>query len=183
MRKHLLIAAVLLAIPLAATRAFENPPEQERHARSPGKPSHPIQVEVVTTGAVKAGVASEATLRVRSSQPVQAVEVIVTPAPGSTGMVITEDRFQRQAGDFVKGGLELPLHFRPAADGPQPVEVLVRVTAPDGSVMSRTVGLTLDNARKHAPEKRKQAVQVPDHVVESGEDAVVKAKQELKREN
>lgn len=111
------------------------------------------------------------------------MEVSVTPQAAASGMVIMEDRFVRQGGDFMKDGLEVPLRFRPAVDGPQPVEVLVRATAPDGSVLSRTVVVSLGDPRAERTGKPPRKLDIPEKYSATEEDAVVEGRQELKREN
>lgn len=185
MHKRLFIAAALLALPLACTSATETATtsEKEQPAASPGKPLHPIQVEIVGSGLLKAGEENTAKLRVSSSRPVTSMEVSVTPQAAASGMVIMEDRFRRQGSDLVKGSLEVPLQFRPAVDGPQPVQVLVRATAPDGSVLSRSVVVSLGDPRAERAGKPPRNLDVPEDYSATEKDAVVEGKQELKRDN
>ena len=179
MYKNILIAVAMLTMPLACAHPTESASSSEQQVRSPGKPLHPLQVKAVTREELKAGAETEAKLVVTSAREFESMEVTVKPAPG---MVIYDDRFQRDKRDLVRGELALPLRFRPAADGAQMIEVHVRAVGADGRVMSRTVKVSLD---KDVPARTKQQreIHVPADLPEADEDAVVKAKQKVEHEN
>lgn len=179
MYKNIMIAVALLVTPLACTYATETAPESTQQVRSPGKPLHPLQVKAVTLNELKAGAESEARIIVTSARDFDSMDVTVKPAPG---MVIYDERFRRDKRDLVRGELELPLRFRPAADGEQMIEVHVRAVGPDGRVMSRTVKLAL-GATTSPRSKQQREIRVPDDLPEAQEDAVVKARQNVDQEH
>lgn len=178
MSTRLLMAVLLLALPLGCTHATEDA-DKTRSVRSPGKPLHPLQVEIVNHEMLKAGVESETRIVVRSTHDIESMQVVVTPP---SGMVLAEDRFQRYRPDFVRGAVELPLRILPASDGVQRVKIAVQATDTSGRTMSRTVEIALGE-KGSRPKKRVRDVQEPEAELKGDEDAIVKGEQEIRRKN
>lgn len=187
-----MMVSVFLAFALAAA-GCSNPDAGsadvvavERIARSPGKPQHPIQVRAVVDGPLRAGAETEARLLVTSSRPVESVEVVLQP---ELATVISENRFERRLAEpFSRSApthgrtMDFSFRVRPASDAPQPVRVLVRVTGPDGSVLTREVTLALTDKAESTPEKKRRNTTVR-NLPEPAGDVVVPAQQEVTRGN
>lgn len=185
MRISFIIATLFIAA--ACTGASNGPAAREDGVQSPGKPRHPIQVRAVVDGPLKAGVETGATLIVTSSRPVESVEVILQP---ELATVLSESRFerrvsatQREATSMHHAGARMDFGFRvrPASDAPQPVRVLVRVTGPDGGVLTREVRLPLSGEAKSSAQEKPGDVEAK-ALPEPEGDAVVPATQEIRRE-
>lgn len=179
MHTKLLMAILLLALPLGCTHATENA-DKSGSSRSPGKPMHPLQVEIVDGAALKAGVESEARIVVRSARDIESMQIKVTPP---SGMVLAEDSFQRYRPDFTHGAVELPLRIRPASDGVQHMKVEIYATDTSGRAMSRTVDLSVGTPAAGKQGKEPRMLQAPETQPEAEGDAVVKGEQEIRREN
>lgn len=147
--------------------------------RSPGKPRHPIQVELVESGNAAAGETAQARLRVRSTFELDALEVVLQP---KLATVLSETRFLRAADELAgRRGAELAFRFTAADDEAQPVTVVVKATRSDGRVFSREVTLELA-----APSGRgERAVKKPaaDTVAPTGDggDRILPAEQDVER--
>lgn len=179
MHTKLLIAMLLLALPLGCTHATEDA-DKRNLARSPGKPLHPIQVEIVDSAALKAGVESEARIVVHSAREIESMQIKVIPP---SGMMLAEDSFQRYRPDFVQGAVELPIRLQPAMDGPQSMKVEIYATDTSGRAMSRTVDLSVGTSDVVKQGKKPRVLQAPDNQPQAEEDAVVKGEQEIRRKN
>ncbi|HEX7029575.1 MAG TPA: hypothetical protein VF254_03180 [Gammaproteobacteria bacterium] len=184
MRSLFILMTLLVAA--ACTGGADEPATRSADiVRSPGKPQHPIQVRAVVDGPLRAGSETGATLVVTSSRPVQSVEVTLQP---ELATVISQNRFERRlvepfATEASRGqSVDFNFRLRPASDAPQPVRVLVRVTGPDGSVLTRDVTLALSDKMKSTVEKKPRHVTVED-LPEPAGDVVVPAQQEVTRGN
>ncbi|HEX7046818.1 MAG TPA: hypothetical protein VF275_04490 [Gammaproteobacteria bacterium] len=183
----------IIATLFIATACTGEPAERYTDiVRSPGKPLHPIQVHAEVDGPLRAGVETGARLVVTSSRPVESVEVVLQP---ELATVISRNRFERRVSDssasFARRSAqndtrpEHPMDFnfrvRPASDAPQPVRVLVRVTGPDGRVLTREVTVSLSSEKSKSNVNEKQHRVVIENVPEPANDVVVPAQQEVTR--
>lgn len=144
---------------------------------SPGKPAHPISVELIAPKGLSAGETGEAELVVSTRVPLASVEVELHPAGGVT---LAETRFSSRDGKFRVGApLRMPFMLTASGGEARRLRVEVRAVTPEGNVITRDVELSARPERLvRQQETKRQSKSV--QAIEPGEDVVVPAEQTIR---
>ncbi|HEX6958180.1 MAG TPA: hypothetical protein VF194_09365 [Ferrovibrio sp.] len=185
--RRLIIAAIsgtLLVAPLvqpAAAKPVAELPEATSAMpyRSPGKPSHPISVDVVMDAPLKAGTESTGRLSIHSALPLRSLDVLLKPEAGLT--VLSNGLMEKRVnGVAANKAVTMPLKVTPGSDAARELRVVIRAVKENGTVVTREAGLLLgDEPKKHSKVLREEGTQAATGVQD--QDAVMKAEQEITR--
>lgn len=178
MRVMILVAASLLVACQSAQGHPHKSADESKAVVSPGKPQHPIQVQLIRPAKVKAGVASEAALVINSALQLEEVAVRLQP---EEGMMLSQDRFGARNGSLLADGLTLPFTVTPAAEEDQSLKVFIQARMPDGRLISREIELPLSGTPETMRAKGARSDRsTPTNVDAPAEkDVVVPARQEV----
>lgn len=182
MRVLILMTSILL---IACQAAEGHPHKADKQGNeavvSPGKPQHPLQVQLLRPESMQAGVESEVELLVNSAYRLENLSVRLKPA---SGMMLSEARFERGRDELTNASLRLPFKLTPAAQD-QELTAFIEATMPDGRVISREVQLPLNGKRNTASENvARKSPNLPAVTPQTRDrDVVVRAEQEVIRDD
>lgn len=174
---------VMIAIGLASFSTAGAHPEAhpQELVHSPGKPEHPLQVELRARGSLQAGRETDVELIVSSAYALESVEIRLRPEGGT---MLSQDRFEhRDSERLATGEFSLPLRITPASDEAQTLAIHVQAVMPDGRMITREMSLAVDGKRKSATpaRKKKDASPLRQRAPAQGDDIVLPAEQDLER--